>query len=246
MTAGAAFFDVDETLITVKSMFAFQRFWLAENGDDGSEYARLSDEIKQRAAAGTPREQVNRHYYRAYRGARADALAEAGRRWFHQFAAGGGVYYAEAVETLRAHRNLGHDTVLLSGSFPAAIAPVAAALGADHVIATTPVVDEQGVLTGEVWRPMIGTAKAAAVAEYLREHDITREHSYGYGDHASDLPFLQAVGHPGFRGDDAVLTAHARPDRGDGSGWIHLGDRVGDTVDDPGRLLSEQEALSVW
>lgn len=57
-----AFFDVDETLITVKSMFAFLRHWLAERGDDGGEYARITDEIKQLAAAGTPREEINRHY----------------------------------------------------------------------------------------------------------------------------------------------------------------------------------------
>ncbi|AYF78409.1 HAD-IB family hydrolase [Nocardia yunnanensis] len=236
---GAAFFDVDETLITVKSMFAFQRFWLAENGDDGSEYARLIDEIKQRAAAGAPREEVNRHYYRAYRGVRADALAAAGRRWFEQFTAGGGAYYSEAVKTLRAHRDSGHVTVLLSGSFAAAIAPIAAAVGADHLIATTPLVDAAGVLTGEVDQPMIGAAKAAAVTEFLHRHAIARENSYGYGDHASDLPFLRAVGHPGYRGDDAVLAAH-------GFAWTHLGDRVGDSVDDPGRLLSDQEALAVW
>ncbi|MEC3954074.1 HAD-IB family hydrolase [Nocardia sp. CDC153] len=238
-TAGAAFFDVDETLITVKSMFAFQRFWLAENGDDGSEYARLSDEIKRQAASGTPREEVNRQYYRAYRGVRADALAAAGRRWFAEFSASGAVYYTDAVEALRAHQNSGDTTVLLSGSFAAAIAPVADALGADHLIATTPVVDAAGVLTGEVHHPMIGTAKASAVTDFLREHGIARENSYGYGDHASDLPFLRAVAHPGFRGDDAVLSAH-------GHGWIHFSDRVGASVDDPGRLLSDQEALSVW
>ncbi|MFD6353979.1 HAD family hydrolase [Nocardia tengchongensis] len=236
---GAAFFDVDETLITVKSMFAFLRFWLAENGDDGSEYARLTGEIQQRAAAGAPREEVNRHYYRAYRGVAAEALSAAGQRWFAEFSAGGAVYYADAVERLRAHRDSGHATVLLSGSFRAAVAPVAAAVGADHVITTTPVVDEDGVLTGEVWRPMIGTAKAAAVTDFLREHGIDHQHSYGYGDHASDLPFLKAVARPGYRGDDAVLAAH-------GTGWIHLTDRVGASVGDPGRLLSDQEVLSVW
>ncbi|MEU1429656.1 HAD-IB family hydrolase [Nocardia sp. NPDC005746] len=239
MSAGAAFFDVDETLITVKSMFAFLRFWLAENGDDGGEYARLTGEIQQRAAAGTPREEVNRHYYRVYRGVEAAALDAAGRRWFTEFAASDTVYYTDTVERLRAHRDSGHATVLLSGSFGAAVAPVAAAVGADHLITTVPVADEHGVLTGEVWRPMIGEAKAAAVTEFLREHAIARENSFGYGDHASDLPFLRAVAHPGYRGDDAVLAVH-------GTGWIHLSDRVGASVDDPGRLLSDQEVLSVW
>ena len=31
---GYAFFDVDDTLINVKSMFSFQEFWYAMYGDD--------------------------------------------------------------------------------------------------------------------------------------------------------------------------------------------------------------------
>lgn len=240
-TRAAAFFDVDETLITVKSMFTFLRFWLAEHGDDGSKYAQLSGEIKERAAAGVPREEVNRHYYRAYRGVHAQELSEAGRTWFAEFEAGGAAYYTDAVQALRAHRDSGAITVLLSGSFAAAIGPVAAALGADRLIATTPVVDEYGLLTGEVRLPMIGAAKATAVSEFLRDNEIPVENSFGYGDHASDLPFLQAVAHPGFRGEDPVLVEQARA-----YNWIHLSDLVSDAVGAPGRLLSEKEAVSVW
>lgn len=125
-----AFFDVDETLITVKSMFAFLRHWLAERGDDGGEYARITDEIKQLAAAGTPREEINRHYYRLYRGVEYAALEESGKRWFDAFAADGAPFYLDTLEALRAHRDSGVRTVLLSGSFAPAIAPVAAAAAA--------------------------------------------------------------------------------------------------------------------
>ncbi|MCU1646992.1 MAG: MmfP [Nocardia sp.] len=239
--AAAAFFDVDETLITVKSMFAFQRFWLAEHGDDGTEYARLSGEVKERAAAGVPREEVNRHYYRAYRGVPAADLAAAGRRWFAAFTAEGAAYYTDAVETLCAHRDSGVVTVLLSGSFAAPLAPVAAALGADHLIATNLVADENGVLTGEIERPMIGPGKADAVVRFLLAQGISVENTYGYGDHASDLPFLRSVTHRGFRGDDPVLAEQASA-----GGWIHLGDKVSAAVGGPGRILAEQEAVSVW
>ncbi|UGT42433.1 HAD-IB family hydrolase [Nocardia yamanashiensis] len=239
--SGAAFFDVDETLITVKSMFAFLRFWLAENGDDGTEYARATGEIKERAAGGLAREEVNRLYYRNFRGVRAEDLTASGQRWFEQFVAGGAAYYSDAVEALEAHRDSGDRVVFLSGSFAAAIAPVAAVLGADQVIATTPVTDENGVLTGEVWRPMIGAAKASAVTEFLREHDIAFENTYGYGDHASDLPFLEVVAQRAFRGDDPVLLARAAAE-----GWTHLSDRVAATPGAPGRILTEKEAVSVW
>ncbi|MFD5175219.1 HAD family hydrolase [Nocardia sp. NPDC058379] len=238
MSAGAAFFDVDETLITVKSMFAFLRHWLAEHGDDGSEYTRVTDEIKERADAGTPREEINRHYYRLFRGVAYTALAESGQRWFDAYAAAGGAFYLDTLEALRAHRESGVRTVLVSGSFAPAIAPVAAAVGADHLIATEPVLDERGALTGEVLRPMIGEAKGEAVVAFLREHGISTDDTWGYGDHGTDLPFLWIVAHPFRRGDDPHLLAAAT------AAWGSLGDRVGDV--DGTALSDDRKVVSAW
>ncbi|MFD6271603.1 HAD family hydrolase [Nocardia asteroides] len=234
----AAFFDVDETLITVKSMFAFLRHWLAEHGDDGTEYARVTDEIKERAAAGVPREEINRHYYRVYQGVRHTELVESGQRWFDAFAAGGATFYLDTLDALRAHRASGVRTVLLSGSFAPAIAPVAAAVGADHVIATEPVLDANGVLTGEVRRPMIGDAKGEAVVAFLREHGISPDNTWGYGDHGTDLPFLWIVAHPFHRGDDPHLVAAATP------AWRRLGDRIGSA--DGTELSDDRKVVSAW
>lgn len=237
--SGAAFFDVDETLITVKSMFAFLRFWLAENGDDGGEYVRRTDDLKARAEAGAPREEVNRAYYETYRGVEYAALIAAGQRWFDDFAASGTAFYAETVRALRAHRDDGDRTVLLSGSFAPAIAPVAAAVGADHIIATEPLLDERGVLTGEIRKPMIGAAKGEAVVEFLREHGISSADTWGYGDHASDLPFLWLVARPAYRGADPTLVDAART-----GPWRHLGDRLGDA--DGHVFTDERKVASVW
>ena len=55
-SARAAFFDVDETVIRVKSMFDFLRFWLACRGDDGSVYAATMSEIHALAAQGVDRQ----------------------------------------------------------------------------------------------------------------------------------------------------------------------------------------------
>ncbi|MEV0249335.1 HAD-IB family hydrolase [Nocardia sp. NPDC050712] len=237
---GVAFFDVDETLITVKSTFSFLRFWLAENGDDGAKYAEITGDIKQRAAEGEAREEINRQYYRAYRGVTQAELYQAGQRWFAEFSAGGTAFYVDVVEALRAHQDSDDRIVLLSGSFAPAITPVAAVLGADRIIATTPVVDRRGLLTGAVERPLVGTAKGAAVLDYLRESGISVRDSYGYGNHASDLPFLELVTHRAYRGADPVLSRVAAQ----GGDWLHLGDRVGDATGvaaDPA-----DQAAAVW
>ena len=85
--------------------------------------------------------------------------------------------------------------VLLSGSFRQLIEPLAAALQVTRTI-TTELVVREGRFTGEIARPMIGQAKATAIAEDAEEHNIDLSESYGYGDHKSDLAFLSRVGFP--------------------------------------------------
>jgi phosphoserine phosphatase len=57
---------------------------------------------------------------------------------------------------------------------------------------------------------MIGRAKAEAVAKTAAGLGVSTQDCWGYGDHASDLGLLRAVGHPVVIGDDPVLAAHAR------------------------------------
>ncbi|SEK50779.1 HAD family hydrolase [Rhodococcus maanshanensis] len=216
--AQVAFFDVDETLITVKSMFAFLEHWLWERGDDGSEYARLLGALRRQADEGAPREEVNRSYYRTFRGVPLVELEESGRRWYREFESTNAPYYAATLAALHAHREAGAVIVLLSGSFAPVLVPIGEAVGADRIVASRPVTDQGGVLTGEVERPMIGKAKAEAVTSVQAELGVDAENSYGYGDHESDLAFLEEVGHPGLRGDDQVLLARAARDR-----WRFLG-----------------------
>ncbi len=221
--SGAAFFDVDETLITVKSMFEFLRHWRAEHGDDGSGYRAEFEAIGALARAGAPREDVNREYFRLYRGAPATELAASGRRWFESFAAGGDGFYLDAVRALHHHRERGDLVVLVSGSFGAVLTPIAEAVRADLVFATEPIIGAGGLLTGEVVRSVIGRAKADVVDAVVRDYGIDQDRTYGYGDHASDLPMLTRVAHRRIRGSDpALLDAARSPD------WELLGDGTGD------------------
>jgi putative phosphoserine phosphatase/1-acylglycerol-3-phosphate O-acyltransferase len=59
------------------------------------------------------------------------------------------------------------------------------------------VVDEHGVLTGEVQRPVIwGTSKATSVQKFAAEHGVDLRSSYFYADGDEDLALMHLVGNP--------------------------------------------------
>lgn len=205
----AAFFDVDETLTTGKSMFDFLRF----HGDDDRTpdvgQARRSAAMRKLIAEGSAtREEVNHTYYRIYRGLSPELLRDQGARWFDEQRSTPGFIRPAVVRALVRHRLSGHAVVLVSGSFPACLEPLQVAVGARHLLCTRPLVGTDGLLTGEIEQPMIGASKAVAMRALAREHGYSLPRSFGYGDHASDLPFLLEVGHPTVVGSDPVLDRY--------------------------------------
>lgn len=203
-----AFFDVDETLTTVKTMFDFYDFFLEAVGHTPQEQRRLQREARDLLRPGLPREQGNRLFYRRFAGYAAERAAAAGRAWFDRHLRQGGFFHQDVLAALTDHRERGLATVLVSGSFPAALDPVAAHVGADAVLCTRPEIRD-GAYTGEVLSTMIGEAKARAARELLSEHGIGPEQCHAYGDHVSDLGMLRLVGHPVVVGDHPDLLAEA-------------------------------------
>ena len=203
------FSDVDETLIKTKSMFDFLDFYLV--GRDGpagaARAAAIRQELSSLVSAGVPREQANRAYYRALAGESVDELDEWGKLWFaDRSATDTGFYIPETLNALLAHRADGAHLILVSGSFPALLRPIAADVGAAHLLCTRPA-ELDGRLTGELsGEPVIGPGKRAAVRGLLEKYPhIDPADCYAYGDHLSDLPMLAEVGHPVVVGRDPDL-----------------------------------------
>lgn len=212
------FADVDETLIRVKSMFRFLEFYLRQRGEPAATYQRLTAALRRAARLGASRGETNRSYYRLLGGENARRLSAAGQAWFtaERHESADGLYVPEVRDALAGQRGLGHELVLVSGSFFACLDPIASDVGAGLVLSTRPVI-RRGELTGEVLAPMIGPAKGRAVrlAGLLGGFDLAR--SSAYGDHISDLAMLQEVGRPIVVGDHPELLAHARR-----AGWGRL------------------------
>ncbi|MFI5966514.1 HAD family hydrolase [Streptomyces asoensis] len=204
------FSDVDETLTAVKSMFDFLTYYF--RGTRGPRGARLAADVRgdlaRRTSAGAPREAMNRRYYRAWAGEPAARVAELAQAWYAERSRDPGFYLAATRRALQLHRDAGDTVILVSGSFPAVLAPIAAEVGATRLLCSVPGTRD-GVLTGRlVGEPCIGEAKRAAVRDALRRRpDVEAARCYAYGDHLSDLPMLAEVGHPVIVGGSADLTA---------------------------------------
>ena len=112
--------------------------------------------------------------------------------------------YAEATALIAAHRAAGRDIIVVSSSGEEIVKPIAAELGITDVIATRMVI-EDGHYTGEVAYYAAGPTKAEAIREIAAQHGYDLSGSYAYSDSISDVPMLEAVGHPTVVNPDRAL-----------------------------------------
>jgi HAD superfamily hydrolase (TIGR01490 family) len=103
--------------------------------------------------------------------------------------------YQEATDLISEHKSEGHDVVVVSASGAEIVTPIASMVGATHSVGTRMVV-EDGRYTGDIEFYCYGENKAVAVAELARQHGYDLAECYAYSDSVTDLPLLEAVGHP--------------------------------------------------
>ncbi|MEU6094335.1 HAD-IB family hydrolase [Streptomyces sp. NPDC047079] len=213
-----AFFDVDETLISAKSMIDFWSWWAAREPGALPPLTTLLA----RARLGGSRAELNQDYYRAFAGLPEARLAAAGRGWYEDYRSHPDAFVVATVSALYEHSAARHAVVLVSGSHRACLEPLAEDLGADDILCTEQLTDASGRLTGETVRPMIGEAKAEAVHTFLTKAGLSTRDCFAYGDHSSDLSLLRSVGRATVIGEDPVLLDHARRED-----WERLSARTG-------------------
>jgi HAD superfamily hydrolase (TIGR01490 family) len=205
----AAFVDVDETLVAANTLASLlehlQPGRSAEPGVGTLRTARSA--LRRLAISGEPRERQDRECYRLYAGQPVGAIAVAGREWFAAASRRPGFFHQPVLRELHEHRERGDLIVLVSGSFPAVLNPIARYVRADAVLASAPAT-AAGVYTGEV-DLLAGAAKGAAVRGWMAEHGLPPADCTAYGDQAGDLSMLLQVGHPVMVGTDEVLAEYA-------------------------------------
>ena len=121
--------------------------------------------------------------------------------------------YAEAQELISLHRAAGDRIWLVSSAPSEIVEPLASMLGVDGAIASKAEIDELGRYTGKIEFYAQGAGKAAAIRALAESHHLDLDESSAYSDSATDIPMLEAVGHPFAVNPDRALAKVAK-DRG--------------------------------
>jgi fatty acyl-CoA reductase len=204
-----AVFDLENTLIASNVVESYA--WLATR--------RLDDEDRVRFTLRTLREAPRllaldrrdrgdflRHFYRRYEDAPAARLRADSWDMFSDLILTKS--FPAGIRRVREHRRLGHRTLLITGALDVVIEPLRPLF--DDVVCAS-LGERNGRFTGELLTaPPTGEARAMLMEEYAGEHGLSLDESVAYADSASDLPMLEAVGHPVAVNPEVKLAAIAR------------------------------------
>jgi HAD superfamily hydrolase (TIGR01490 family) len=117
--------------------------------------------------------------------------------------------YEEPMRLVEQHRARGERVYIVSATLQEIVQHIADDLGFDGAIGSTcEIVD--GVYTGRTIRAAHAEGKAAALRALADEEGIDLAASTAYSDSYSDVPFLEAVGHPVAANPDRRLRRIAR------------------------------------
>jgi HAD superfamily hydrolase (TIGR01490 family) len=205
----AAFFDLDKTIIAKSSALAFSKPFF--NQGLLTRRAVLKNSYAQflYLLSGADHDQMHRiriHLTNMCAGWDVEQVKSIVNETLHDIVTP--LVFAEAADLIAAHKLCGRDVVVVSASGEEIVAPIARALGATHAMASRMVV-EGGKYTGEVAFYCYGEGKVQAIRELAARERYPLEHCYAYSDSITDLPMLEAVGHPSVVNPDRGLRKEA-------------------------------------
>jgi HAD superfamily hydrolase (TIGR01490 family) len=120
--------------------------------------------------------------------------------------------YAEPLNLVERHRDRGERVYVVSATLQEIVEAIAEDLGFDGALGTVCEVRD-GYYTGRAVRALHAEGKAEAVRELAASEALDLAACTAYSDSHTDLPFLEAVGHPVAVNPDRELRRVAR-DRG--------------------------------
>jgi len=197
MQRGAAFFDLDRTLMAGSSGMHFARAAYGSGMVGRRQLMRWGVEHVQFRLRGSTDEQTSQLLSQV-----KELLDGVPARGVQRLAPGvlAGVLpriYPQMLDEVRSHQDADRPTFIVSAAGNDLVEMLARVLGMEGGIGTQYEVDGDGLLTGRIVEPFVyGEGKVAKMRDFAEEHNIDLAASWAYSDSVSDLPMLRAVGHP--------------------------------------------------
>jgi HAD superfamily hydrolase (TIGR01490 family) len=207
-----ALFDLDHTLLPIDSDHEWGQFLVRIGAVDADAFARRNDDFFAQYQAGTldPVEYLEFALgtLAGFPRAKLDAMQAQ--------------YMAEVIAPairpaaralVQKHIDAGDLVAIVTATNHFVTAPIARALGVEHLIAAMPEIDADGNLTGKlVGTPTQGAGKIVHTQAWLARMDKKLE-DFGtvhfYSDSHNDLPLMSIVSHPVATNPNAILKTHA-------------------------------------
>ena len=207
-----ALFDLDHTLLPIDSDYEWGQFLVRTGAVDPVEFKRRNDEFFEQYKAGT----LDAVEYLEF------ALGTLARFTRAQLDAMHAQFMLEVIEPailpqaralLKKHTDAGDLVCIITATNRFVTAPIAKALGVEHLIAAVPEEDGNGNLTGKLLgSPTSGPGKVTHTHAWLEQIGTPLdafERSHFYSDSHNDIPLLSVVTHPVATNPNAALSTHA-------------------------------------
>jgi HAD superfamily hydrolase (TIGR01490 family) len=231
---GAAFFDLDKTLIEGSSGVHFARAayregMLSRRELAGDVWANVRFRLRGSTDEGT--EEIKQRILDAIAGQRVVDLARLGP---HVLVGVLPLLYHQVLAEAHAHQDAGRPVYIVTAASQELAEVLAHVLVLDGGIGMRSEIKD-GVYTGRAAGPFTyREGKAEAIRELAEREGFDLGASYAYSDSESDLPMMRAVGHPVAVNPDAALERVARAE-----GWrIMRFDKLGRRVKVAGTLAA--------
>ena len=205
-----AIFDLDNTLLRGDSDHVWGEFLVEQGAVDRARFASENNRYYAAYLAGTLDiyEFLEQHQLRP--------LAEHDRatleHWRTQFVRDkiAPLITPAARALVERHRARGDTLLIITATNRFITAPIAAAFGIPHLIATEPE-EVNGQFTGKVAGvPSYREGKVERLSEWLNDRHENLDGSWFYSDSHNDLPLLNLVDHPVAVNADETLADYAR------------------------------------
>jgi HAD superfamily hydrolase (TIGR01490 family) len=214
MARGAAFFDLDKTLMEGSSAIHFGRAayragMMSRRQLMADLWANVRFRLEGATDEGTA--ELRQRILDGLAGVRVKDLARLGPEVL------AGILprvYPVVLETAYQHQDAGRPAYIVTAASQELAELLAHVLVLDGAIGTRSDV-KNGVYTGEPEGPFVyGQGKAEAISEMAEREGLDLAESWAYSDSESDLPMLRTVGHAVVVNPDANLAQIARQE-----GW---------------------------